>query len=196
MKILTETIILVIKKINYTQIKLFEINWKIYFKIISCILYDAINFMCSIYTADWSKLRGRSKQFSALCFKHVKAFIPCEHYKWFPGLELKNLLGFEEQWTCTKTNSEKKTSTQVVVETGKNWEPGSEHTQTCYCRIFNCLIHKKKCYFAKCTMSVVLWSYQLLPCVCWEWQWFCQRPCHLSLVVVEPLEGISWWQCI
>jgi len=27
----------------------------------------------------------------------VKAFIPCEHYKWFPVLELKSLLGFEEQ---------------------------------------------------------------------------------------------------
>jgi len=38
----------------------------------------------------------------------VKAFIPCEHYKWFPVLELKSLLGFEEQWTCTRPTQKKK----------------------------------------------------------------------------------------
>ena len=72
-------------------------------------------------------------------FKYAEPFIPCEHYKWFPVLELKSLLGFEEQRTYIRPTQKKKQKENQHIK-------GS--LKTCYCRIFICLIHKKKWYFA------------------------------------------------
>lgn len=69
--------------------------------------YDVIDFLCSIYSPlmiVWKYVKKPFQREKSIIFYIYKALnmskslsTPCEHYKWFPGLELKNLLGFEEQ---------------------------------------------------------------------------------------------------